>query len=431
MRFGNIRYDGVIRKVESGARIVNIGDGAQFSAIDMLYQRMGIDEVNTINFFDIMSYDGEYTIVPVNGLSFPDSLFNWMDFSDRIIPVYIAFALANFNLSQKQLQHLKQFEPIGCRDERTMRFLRSKGITAYLFGCLAGTHPKTSIPIEKRKTIFFIDAPKSLLPYIPKHMYRDICFLEHELYITLDEWGEDSGKQYAMQRIERYRQEARLIVTSRYHGAILGLALGIPTIIVLENNSFRWSWVSKYLPLYTRDHFMEIDWNVKSVDFEPIKARMLDVAQKRVWEAYKKYNELYSLSYLQENKMRCDASNLLYYSSALEELDRKWQDSPEPSYILWGAGENAKYIYPYISQKYPEARLVGVYDYYAPGREFQGIVATVPTEEICLKDKKIFTIVTSNSAKHMASDLFERIEKSRDKYILCTLDILSAGDLRL
>lgn len=433
LRFGNLRFDGVVEPGETGARLVNIGDAAELLAIDRLYQHMGITDIISVGegCYETDGYSGEYVVVPVNAAVVPDGMcYNMLHFLDRIIPVYLGLALMNLNVSEEQLDYLKRFEPIGCRDERTMCFLREKGISAYLFGCIVATYPKTDIPLGQRKTVFFVDVPKSIVSHIPAEIRSKITFFDHEFNETLETWGTDSGKSRAWDTIQKYKTEARLIVTSRFHAAVLGLALGIPTIVTLENRSFKWSWLEKYLPIYTPDRFNEIDWKLDSVDFEPVKEQMITVAKRRIRETYEKYADLYSLSYLHENSMRCDEPNLLYYTSALMEVKRRWEEIPERSYILWGTAENARRIYQYITEKYPEAELIKVYDYYSPRKEFHGITTVVPTIDECLADKDIFTIVTSNSAKGMAEDLFNQIGKEMRKYIQCSLDFLSNEDLK-
>lgn len=434
IKFGNLRINGVIQEEDpTASRLVNIGDGAELLAIDNLYGSMGITAIEEVEYAQIHEakyYDGEYMILPINYAVVPDGYsYEFLHFPDRIIPVYIALGLVNLNVSSEQLAYLKRFEPIGCRDERTMHFLREKGIDAYLFGCMVATYPKRTDSTAKRNKVFFVDAPKSIKPFIPQSIYDQIEFLDHEYYETLDTWGEDSGKSRAKKIIQRYQNEAKLIVTSRFHGAILGLALGIPTILALENNFFKFSWLSKNLRLYTPETFHQIDWDCPAVDFEPIKEQMLKVAEQRIRATYERYKDIYALSFLHENPLRDDSPNLLYCTDALAELDGLWKVSPEQSYILWGTSKNADVIFDYISKNYPQARLMKVYDYMSK-KEFNGIQTIMPSEEECLADRDVFTIVVSNSAKQMARDLFDAVGKRKDKYVICELSFLRSEHLK-
>ena len=53
-------------------RVVNIGDYAQLLAIDNLYSYMGVDEedIVKIEYYDLLDYEGEYVILPINFIFF-------------------------------------------------------------------------------------------------------------------------------------------------------------------------------------------------------------------------------------------------------------------------------------------------------------------------------------------------------------------------
>lgn len=431
MKFGSLKFDGDnIYGDQTSKRLVNIGDAAELLAIDRLYKRMGINNIERIDYSKILRGEEpikDYTLLPINFAIVPDGLCNQMlHFPDKIIPVYLGIALMNTNLSIKQLDYLKRFQPIGCRDERTLNYLRAQNIDAYLFGCIAATFPKVN-SLENKNTIFFLDVPISVKKYIPKEYMPRIEFVRHEYFQNLTQWGEDSGIAHAAATIKNYQERASLLVTSRFHGAVLGIALGIPTIVTLENNNFKWSWISKYLPIYTPENFCEIDWKGSVANFEPVKTQMLSIACKRIKETYDKYNEIYMLSFLQENVKRDDNSNLLYYKGFLEYSSAHWNQNDSFEYILWGIGLNAENIYQYIRKNYPLIKLKYVYDYYKTQMEFHGILSIRPTPDICMEHKELFTIVTSNSAKYMAREYFGKVRK--ENYYLCTLDFICPDNL--
>lgn len=438
LRFGNLKIVGLPdRSGELESRITNIGDFAQLIAIDELYHSLGISDITNIDLnntgIDCKNMS-PYTILPINYLYSTNTIYNQLlDLSDHIIPVYLGLSIIYpAMISDQQISYLKRNEPIGCRDERTMNFLREKGINAYLYGCIVATLPKSEVPIEQRNVVYFIDAPSSLVSYIPSNLYSKIKFVDHEKYECTSFARFEELKNEASKRIEEYRNNARLIVTSRFHAAVLGLALGIPTIVVLENNFFKWSWISKYLKVYTPDIFGDIDWECDSVDFEPVKKQMLKVAQKRVLDTYEKYNDIYSMSMMQENPFRSDEPNLLYYTDTLNEIDRIWSVYPESEYILWGDSDNAKKIYAYIKKRYPMAKLRAIYDMYKINYvDYAQMEAICPSKEIILRDKEIFTIVTSNTAKNAAMDFFNSISKDPRKYVLCDLNFLTYDKLQL
>lgn len=436
VKFGNMEMLGLPdSRGELESRITNIGDFAELIAIDELYHSMGISDIHNLKLDKIKISDQHksfYTILPINYLYGTNTIYDQLlHFPDHIIPVYLGLSIMYPSvISEEQLKYLKRFEPIGCRDERTMNFLRSCGINAYVFGCIVATFPKSEVPTQQRDTVYFVDVPNSILPYIPEQLYTDIKFVDHEMYTSNELCQFNELKEMAKKRIEEYRNHAKLIVTSRFHAAVLGLALGIPTIVTLENNFFKWSWVSKYLNIYTPDTFSTIDWDCKPIDFEPVKQQMLGVARKRIRDTYDKYNEIYSLSAVQENPNRSDASNLLYYSDALNEIDRIWSASPKSEYILWGNSDNAKKIYQHMKTHYPKAQLRAIYDMFRVCyADFAGIETICPSKEIFLRDKDIFTIVTSNTAKKAALEIFNSVEKDPSKYVLCDLNFLTQAKL--
>ena len=54
-----------------------------------------------------------------------------------VIPIYISMHISDKRILTKDgINHLKKYEPIGCRDLSTMKELNNKGINAYFSGCL-------------------------------------------------------------------------------------------------------------------------------------------------------------------------------------------------------------------------------------------------------------------------------------------------------
>ena len=62
-------------------------------------------------------------------------------------------------LQGKNLEYLKEHEPIGCRDYYTVGLLKEKGIDAYFSGCMTLTLSETCrYNGNKREGIYFVDA---------------------------------------------------------------------------------------------------------------------------------------------------------------------------------------------------------------------------------------------------------------------------------
>lgn len=122
MKYANLS----IEKVSS---IRNYGDDIQIHAIELLYKYMGIDckEVVRLSLKDLFSYSGEeYLILPIN---YP-FWGQYRKISSKIIPVYLGIAMYEGTPENIEALRLKEFEPIGCRDQKTFEIMQSFGIDA-------------------------------------------------------------------------------------------------------------------------------------------------------------------------------------------------------------------------------------------------------------------------------------------------------------
>ena len=181
--------------------------------------------------------------------------------------------------------------------------------------------------------------------------------------------------------------------------------------------------------MYTPGTFASIDWNCRAVNFEPVKVQMLEVAKKRILDTFHRYAPLYDLSVKMENPNRSDSPNLLYWSGTIEWLSQKnISKSAAFDYILWGTAQNAEEIYAYVSREYPNANLKFVYNYYSDV-VFHGRQSLRPCQAVCEEHKDILTIVTSHSAREMAKEIFESIQKPKDSYYICKMEFLKESDL--
>ena len=378
MKYGVLEHRGVsFDESKDGEAVVNIGDSFQIMAVKNLYAEMNIpsEKIVNINWLDLNEYRGEYVVLPINLSMFINSgKQSFADMSPYIIPVFIGASFKHTNLDERQLSFFKKYEPIGCRDERTMQILRNNGIEAYLAGCIAATLPKVDRNQKKASKVFFVDAPATIKNYIPENIRRDMEVLTHEYVLSKNQIEEDpSSELLAKSIIKRYAEEAKLVVTSRFHSACLCLALGIPVILTLENNYYKFSWLSKILPLYTPETFNEIDWDAKAIEFESIKQEMKRVALERI------------------------------------------------KYAFWGMTENLIYIDKFICENFINSRLVAVFDSFKEG-QYKGIKIEKPTIE---KLEKIdYIIVTSNSASEVAEGLLRAINKTKNEFYLCKLNFL-------
>jgi hypothetical protein len=149
--------------------------------------------------------------------------------SKDIVPVFVGFHITetfgsvNYFLSGDRLSYLQAHEPIGCRDDSTRQLLERAGVRAYTTRCLTLTFPlRESEP--RHGKIFIVDGDD--LP-IPRSLRRRAVSLTHVSSATL---GDEAKRAAAQRLLDMYRDQARLVITTRLHCALPCLAMGIPVV---------------------------------------------------------------------------------------------------------------------------------------------------------------------------------------------------------
>ncbi len=353
MKFANLYYKRIGR--------LTIGDDIQFLAIKNLYDYMGINynEVVRIGYHELYSYNGEYVILPI---SFPfygyqhDAFVT--TFSYKIIPVFLGLSIMSSNLSSKDIEYLRQYSPIGCRDEHTLNILRQNNIISYLNGCLTAAFPKRKNNIKNNDKIFCIDVPEYFKKYIPTDLLEQCNFVSHMYYYSE---LEESPEQEAYKVYEKYINEAKLIITTRLHGALPCVAAGIPVILLKDKLSFRFTGIDKIIKAYTKEEYEKIDWNPCPIEYEEFKMELLNSAANRLWDAFKKYESIYKISSFYESREK-KQYYIEFVDNTIEFINKNWNKTERIEYALWGVTQTADMIYSYITKNYPKARLVAVID---------------------------------------------------------------------
>ena len=241
----------------------NIGDYIQSIAarqllphVDGFVNREHLNEVSGDKFKLIMN--GWYMHHPEN---FPPA--------ESIIPLFVAFHInsshANKILKPETCSYLKKYEPIGCRDTYTKNILESKGIKAYLSGCLTLTLDCYKVDDRYRNNkILIVDPifnlfsfreafsnPKFTISYLKHGLFMNsfnrLCLINkiidkkllfnaswrHHMILP-NKISEKKRFELAEKLIKEYAR-ARCVITSRIHCALPCLALGTPVIFI---NSF-------------------------------------------------------------------------------------------------------------------------------------------------------------------------------------------------
>jgi len=365
----------------------NIGEGMLPLALRYVYKQMGIEEKDTICISqdELSTYSGAYLLLPI--CSWISELFRMEKtlskcFSERIVPVFTNFFLANDLFSEaiyttekdREIAWLKSYEPIGCRDEFTMVMLRRYGINAYLSGCITIVLPRCDINQISKRKVFLVDIDSDLEKHIPESLMQDAVRFSHDFPPNLENPLEEIQNVYNL-----YQNEARLMVTSRLHAAIPCMAAGIPVIFAKNEFSTRFTFIDRLLPVYDSSQYTEIDWNPPVVEYERHKEIVLQHIIARIRGAVDFYSPMYDISEYYEQREKRDASLDCNMEQFKAFVGSKWSNSEEFNYSIWGIGQLITHaLYAHMTCHYPNARLLHVYDKNFHGVDFHGITIEMP-----------------------------------------------------
>ena len=255
--------------------------------------------------------DEKYTLIMNGWFTYgPDKTF---PLPPAINPVFFGFYLASvanllpginkYILSGKGLEYLKLHAPIGCRDKRTRDLLLARGVDAYHSKCLTLTFPTRKV-VPKKGKVFLVepgDVP------IPEHLLEEGVSLSHWVKRNVPE---EEKRKMAANLLERYRKEARLVITTRLHCAMPCVAMGIPVVFFGDPWNPRISLlrevglkihllppkrlyhVNKFPllsqilnPIYKNIYMKTIDWNPPSLDIASLKSEMVNRLKAEVARA--------------------------------------------------------------------------------------------------------------------------------------------------
>lgn len=427
MKYANLFFIGT--NIMEDIKLVNFGDYLQCIIIENIYKKMGIGKNDILNLSkeELTKYNGEeYLILPLNWGLF-DKVFidenNHISISPKIIPVFLSMTTGiNYKeeyFNDYNINYLKRFQPIGCRDEITMNILRRYGIEAYLNGCLTATFDKRKVS-DNQKKILFVDVPIELYEYIPSEFLKDAEFFNQQYYIDNNQ-SEEVTKNNIIDRYRYYEENAKLIITSRLHVASPAMAMGIPVIFVKTKLDMRFSWIDKYLPLYTPENYSEINWNPYPIEYEDIKKKIINNSVRRIKETYRKYQDNLEISEFYENRNKNDYvsfTELLHndYEKAIDYLEAKYDKEDSFTYGIWGLNKAAENFYEYMNLNYKNAKLDLAVDLYKK-INFNGVKSISPSEIDFETVDNLFILPVS--ASNMAFNLLKSNKVKRNRYCIC------------
>lgn len=411
MKFGNYI-------VKSGT-ITNVGDIMMIVAMNYIYGEMGIkkEEICYIHIEDLSTYQGEYICMPVfiPLLNYHENGIAGM-FSSRIIPVFISYTTPAIALEPIEVQYLKQYAPIGCRDEHTFQLLRRYGIQAYMNGCITALFPRRVQP-EKAIT-FIVDAEPELMAVIPDEIKKEAIVLSHLVSGQISDTLGEATKFY-----QRYRNEAAMVITARLHCAVPCAAMGIPVVFAKNRISHRFAWVNKLIPIYDQSQYNVIPWFDPPIpiEYEEQKKKILDFIIKKIQLHYERYAETYYISSFYEDR---DKLNYIVdgYTDIKDFLSDRWPQDVAFTYGIWGMTEFANTIYYLMKENYPNTILSHVYDLRSEVA-FHGINSQNPNHIGQNKEEFLFVCCNTSEARRKMVDLLQVMQKKPETYWVLKADV--------
>lgn len=411
-----------------GKELCNIGDYLQIMAIDCLYTCMGIDadKLIRIPYNELSSWksdDGEKALLPIN--------FPFLEFSENglagifsidIIPIFLGLTYIKPYLNKNEIEYLKKYEPIGCRDEYTYKTMQKFGIRSWLNGCMTLTMFPKRINELDGGDIFLVDVPAEIEKKLPQNISRNA---QRRTHVVKRELIHENINDYVELRMREYWERAKMVITTRLHCTVPCISMGIPVILILPKVSFRFSWIERMMPIYSIDDIDGINWYDSISECDGIKKILLENAI----DVIKLHSGERTIS-----RQKCDViSNYFlnrspksYYVEGFEQcvnyLKKKYRQNSKFSYAVWGLTYIAEMVCQYIADNYPKAKLIAVFDknkeIVFKGKHTQKI-EKFDREQLC--DIEVF--VTAFAATAEAEKYFVEMGKT-NKFCLCYKDEL-------
>lgn len=405
---------------ESNVWHVNIGDYIQFYAIREFLKFIGIEEerILGLSIEQLREWDKEDIILVETGC------FLVHDLSPKVHVVYIGWTDFGFhNQTEDELYFLRNQEVIGCRDEYADSYLKALGINSYMNGCLTITMQKKESKLGKN--IYIVDAPVEVLEEMPEELKSKAIIKTHEYYFD-GRPSDEKIKELVETQYREYYDNAQLVITSRLHLAAPCVAWGIPVILVRKTPFITFSWLDKYIPIYTPETYGQIDWSPSVLNIEREKKMILrDMSYLVTKKYYSLQSEIDTHRWYSQREFRPRGG---YYGDlvegAMQYCKEHWTDSEQITYILWGITHNAEILYQYIKENYKNAKCIAAVDTYK-NIDFYGM-QTVPPEKADFDGAYVFVIPTGAV---QAAKAYLKQKKQKDIYYV-TETFITYEDLR-
>ena len=390
--------------------IINMGDYIQSFAVENLFKYAGIESQNIIQlpfFQNTLVTEPCYLIVQGHFGRQYDMGFMY---NSNIHPIFIGFALKDSFLLREEISYFKKYEPILCRDEFTKNVFTHYGIEAYISGCLSLIFPKRKInESDKPNKYYFVDVKEKFIDLIPKEIKENAVITSQNIHIKkMGNSIMELGEKKTCERLEDYQKNAKMVITSKLHCMIPCTAMGIPTIAVGDNFSYRYTFTDTFINAYDEDAFRNYDWCIpeEKVDIEPVKKLLLDVGVSMINQS----PDMHKIKKLDDLFQKRDKWN--YCKGIKKQLQQAFKNTDFPRYILWGAAAGGYTVYEALKEMWPENEMLEIVDSFAEGI-FAGQKIIKP-EDAVKKYPDATVIVSTLSGRESAETFLQQHGKMKN-----------------
>lgn len=391
--------------------IVNMGDNIQSFAIAKVLKEAGIAEKDIIRipFFGERIMVDEPCSLVVQGHFGRQYDMEFMH-NPYICPIFIGFALKDSVLLQEEIEYFKKYEPILCRDEFTKNALVHYGVEAYISGCLSAIFPSRNMEDGgKRDKYYFVDVKEKFIDMLPDNIRENAVITSQNIHINnMNDFSIMKEEEKTRERLEEYKRNAKMVITSKLHCMIPCAAMGIPTIAVGDNFSYRYTFADLLIDSYDEERFRNYDWSIpqQKPELETAKQLLLDVGISMI----KQEPDMEKILML--DRMYLNRNKWNYCQGIKKQLREAFSGMEVPRYILWGAAAGGYTVYETIKELWRENEMLAIVDSFAKG-VFAGQKVQKPNDAI-EKYPNATVIISTLSGRKSAEEFLQKMGKKKN-----------------
>lgn len=265
----------------------NLGDLVQTLAQIEALKKIAITDYIFVDREKLASYSGE----PINLLMSGWYTHNLSQFppNSNINPIFISIHINQEKIIRSNYKFFLKHEPIGCRDESTVKLFKQYGIKAYLTKCLTLVFDQYD---KARSGTYFVDVfnPPYYIPSLPKKFLNSLPTkfekeISHEVSPTPIKPENLQAKLQKTRELLEIYKKADLIVTTRLHCALPCRAFGTPVIFVHKDYQEDRRFSGLHQELNGSDgetDFEKLESNIDYTIIEQDKKNLLSDLQQRI-----------------------------------------------------------------------------------------------------------------------------------------------------